>query len=224
MAVTTENVTFATLDTITLSGVFHPAEAPVGGAVVCHPHPLYGGNMDNPVVMSLVEACVAAGLSTLRFDFRGVRASAGTHARGVGERLDAMAAVDEVLRRVGPGMSVVMAGYSFGAVVALTAGRPEVDAWIGVAPPAAMFHPDMAAGADPSPKLLLLPEHDQYTKPGALAAAVRRWPATTVVEVTMADHFLNGRLGEVRREVGTFLAARVPEGAVTKASDEMSPS
>src|SRR6478752_4139899 len=87
----------------------HLAEAtatPRGVAVVCHPHPLYGGNRFNNVVEALFGALPAAGFTTIRFDFR------AAHDHGVAERLDAIAAIDAV---AGDGSPVVLAGYSFGA-------------------------------------------------------------------------------------------------------------
>src|SRR5262249_26021464 len=89
------------------------------GLVACHPHPLYGGDMENPVVTTIVEAAALRSFASLRFNFRGVGRSTGTHSDGVGEVLDARAAVDDLRTRMGAGVPVGIAGYSFGAMVAL---------------------------------------------------------------------------------------------------------
>src|SRR5262245_30815594 len=75
-------------------------DTPSAGVVICHPHPLYGGDMDNPVVVRMQEVCASLGLATLRFNFRGVGGSGGTHANGVGEQDDARAALDRKSTRL----------------------------------------------------------------------------------------------------------------------------
>src|SRR6476661_5753070 len=75
-----------------LEGRLARVPGPRGGFVLCHPHPLYGGDMDNPVVIRAAEVVQAAGYATLRFNFRGVGASAGVHDKGEGEQQDIRAA------------------------------------------------------------------------------------------------------------------------------------
>src|SRR3990172_254396 len=87
------------------------------GVVICHPHPLYGGDMDNPVVVRVQEACAAEGLATLRFNFRGVGGSSGTHGEGGGEQDDARAALEALEQKAGTA-ALAIAGYSFGAWIA----------------------------------------------------------------------------------------------------------
>src|SRR6185295_8845408 len=89
------------------------------GAVVCHPHPQYGGTMDNNVVVAVTDALRAAGLATLRFNFRGVGSSEGRHGGGAAEVGDAHAALAH-LRAAGI-EDVALVGYSFGAAVAARA-------------------------------------------------------------------------------------------------------
>src|SRR2546428_12194195 len=84
------------------------------GVVICHPHPLYGGDMDNPVVVRVQQVCAELGLATLRFNFRGVGGSSGTHGGGVGEQDDARAALDALARAAGTGPLAVR-GHSVGA-------------------------------------------------------------------------------------------------------------
>ena len=87
--------------------------APRGVVVIAHPHPLFGGTMDNKVVQTLARAFVQCGWSAVRFNFRGVGASAGVHDEGRAERLDMLA----VLRQVAPEGPIALAGFSFGAFV-----------------------------------------------------------------------------------------------------------
>lgn len=108
-----------------------------GGVVVCHPHPLYGGDMDNPVVIRVVEVCAELGLATLRFNFRGVGRSTGTHGNGLGERDD----LETALRHLGGALPTVamvaLVGYSFGAMVAahVATGHPALAGLSLIAPP-----------------------------------------------------------------------------------------
>src|SRR5271155_4919422 len=101
---------------LTLEGLLANPGANARAAVVCHPHPLYGGSMYNNVVDAVLEALWALNFATLRFNFRGVGGSEGEHAGGQGEVSDAIAAMNLILSREGVARDgAVMAGYSFGA-------------------------------------------------------------------------------------------------------------
>ncbi|MBN9409774.1 MAG: alpha/beta hydrolase [Burkholderiales bacterium] len=89
-------------------------QEPLGTAVIAHPHPLFGGTMDNKVVQTLARAFVQCGWRAVRFNFRGVGASEGTHDEGRGEAEDFLA----VVRSVAPGGALCLAGFSFGSFVA----------------------------------------------------------------------------------------------------------
>jgi alpha/beta superfamily hydrolase len=122
-------------------------EGKVAGAVICHPHPLYGGSMDNNVVITLVRALSDLKMATLRFNFRGVGRSGGVHDGGRGELEDVRAAV----ARLGSEHDIepsVLAGYSFGARIAMAAARQlsSIQTLIVVAPPLStpMAAPQMA--------------------------------------------------------------------------------
>lgn len=95
-----------------------PADAPKGLAVVCHPHPLFGGTMDNKVVQTLSRALVQLGWKTVRFNFRGIGASEGAWDDGVGEVDDALAVI---AHHRAPSQALLLAGFSFGAFVAAAA-------------------------------------------------------------------------------------------------------
>ncbi|MBI3185292.1 MAG: alpha/beta hydrolase [Myxococcales bacterium] len=101
-----------------LEGLLWKVESPRAAAVVCHPHPLYGGTMHNHVTYRLAQALRQAGVSALRFNFRGVGRSSGVHDHGMGEVDDAASALEWLSREV-PGVPLFAAGFSFGARVAL---------------------------------------------------------------------------------------------------------
>ncbi len=174
-------------------------------AVVCHPHPQYGGDMDNPVVCAVAGALHDAGCATLRFNFRGVGASAGIFGDGVGEIEDARAAVRYMCARTGSAR-VTLAGYSFGAIVALQAGAPmdEVDCLIAIAPPLT-FGESLLPDPCEKKKLFILGDRDQFCTPAKLQQAlVRIAPPQAVVILPGADHFFAGHEGAVAGAVRSF--------------------
>ncbi len=134
-------------------------------AIICHPHPQYGGNRFNNVVTALFDALPPAGIAALRFDFR------TEFSDGVGERLDAIAAIDEVAAAV-PDVPIVALGYSFGAMIALGLDDARVAALGLVAPPLSMA-PDVSAPAVPT--LVLVAAHDQFSPPTASVPIVDAW-------------------------------------------------
>src|SRR5215831_13958175 len=89
-----------------------------GGLVICHPHPLYGGDMANPVVVRAGEVARELGVVTLRFNFRGVGRSTGVRGAGIGEQEDLKAALDLLRSHLPRGLPFALGGYSFGAWVA----------------------------------------------------------------------------------------------------------
>src|SRR5262245_1016765 len=136
------DLTIATADGLTLEAEF--AEA-VGerraAAVLCHPHPQYGGTMRSIVTSALFGALPAHGVACLRFNFRGVEGSEGTHAGGVDERLDVVAALDAMTATVGEAVPLVLVGWSFGGDMALSIADDRLAGWVGIAPPLG-FHRD----------------------------------------------------------------------------------
>lgn len=174
-------------------------------AVICHPHPLYGGSMDNNVVAALDEACRATGCATLCFNFRGVGESDGGYGNVTGECDDAAAAIDFLRERVGD-LPLVLAGYSFGAMVALQVGsrHPAVTHVIAVAPPLAMG--EMAV--PPWPTLLLAGDRDSYCPPAALTTFAARLAAGSEARTLAgADHFLVGHEAAVSAAARRFVEA-----------------
>jgi alpha/beta superfamily hydrolase len=192
--------------TLRLEARLDTPPAPARAAVICHPHPLYGGSMDNNVVEALAAACRAANCLTLRFNFRGVGSSEGGYGELVGECDDARAAIAFVSARSG-GLPVLLAGYSFGALVALTVGvdSPTVQRLIAVAPPLAMAPNAPTTGAKET--LLIAGDRDNYCPPAALAQAGERLGRRGALRVIAGgDHFLAGREDEIECAVAEFFA------------------
>ncbi len=178
-----------------------PASAAQAIGVICHPHPLYGGTMDNKVVVTLARALSSIGIPALRFNFRGVGASAGQYDEGRGEIDDAAAVVAWAQQRW-PGRKLVLCGFSFGAYVALRlAQRLPVAHLVSIAPAVGRF--DFSDIRAPEGSWLLVQgDADDVVDP----AAVLRWaeslkPAPRVVVMAGAGHFFHGRLTELRDAV-----------------------
>jgi len=181
-----------------------------GGVALCHPHPLYGGDMENPVVVRAAEVCQEAGLATLRFDFRSVGASTGTFDEGRGEQDDLAAALDHLARALPAGAPVAALGYSFGAAVAARVGmRRAVAALALVAPALAM--PELAdlgnLATFDRPLLVVAGTADQYCPLDALERLARAVPRATVRTVDGADHFFLGKLFPLGEIVGEWARA-----------------
>jgi alpha/beta superfamily hydrolase len=189
-----EHLTLSTHDGISLDAeLARAADTPRAGIALCHPHPLHGGTMQSLVISALFGALPPLGVTCLRFDFRGVGASEGTHDHGDGERYDARAAVDALFDVLPDGVPLVLAGWSFGADVALSVHDAAVRGWFAVAPPLRSAHALDAMAQDPRPKLIVLAENDEVRDPREVEAEVGGWPATSVEVVGGASHFFVGR-------------------------------
>ncbi len=178
---------------------------PTGGieafAVVCHPHPLFGGTMDNKVVTTLARALQECGMATVRFNFRGVNSSEGSYDEGRGETEDAVAVADWAARRW-PGTRLVAAGFSFGAYVAwCLAARRAATRLITIAPPVQRF--DFSVCEPPEvPWLVVQGDADEVVD----AESVRTWaqsalPRASLVLLPGVGHFFHGHLQELRAAV-----------------------
>jgi len=187
-----------------------PLANPKGGFVVCHPHPLYGGDMDNPVVIRAAEVAQAAGHATLRFNFRGAGASEGVHDKGRGEQEDVRAAMAALATRLPAGSRVGVLGYSFGAAMAARATRPSVpEAPLGlIAPPLGMYDFDFLQ-TSPGRLLLVAGTADSYCP----VEALHRLAAISSAEeriIEGADHFFFGKLYPLGEAIGAWLAGAPP--------------
>ncbi len=183
---------------IELQGMYSAASSPVSAAVICHPHPLYGGTMDNNAVVAIAQTLQETGHSTLRFNFRGVGGSQGTHGGGTDEIEDVRAAIGLVCdKSEGEDCSVVLAGYSFGSWVAASAlaGEGSVAHLILVAPPTSMFDFSMLADDDAErARHFIVGERDQFCDRDALQQIFDRLPEPKSMKIIPgADHFLFGR-------------------------------
>jgi uncharacterized protein len=161
------------------------------GVIIAHPHPLYGGDMDNPVVRAIQQAYSRQGFSTLRFNFRGVGASEGRFDNGVGERADVQAALSWA---AGLGMTDIdLAGYSFGAWV--NAGLAvSCRRMVMVSPPVAFMNFGPPVAIEPL-RLIVTGGRDEIAPPDMINRCRARWnPAAAFEVIPEADHFYTGFL------------------------------
>ena len=174
--------------------------------VVAHPSPQFGGDMNSIVVSALFRHAPDVGVAIVRFNFRGVGASSGRHDGGVGER-DDLAATLERLAVECPDAPLAIAGYSFGAEVAMTVDHPRSVGWFVVAPVLRMFPAEQyVVATDPRPKRLVVAQHDQYAPPVGVRESTRGWTQTTIDVAPMVDHFFGGGTGAVVTAFDQFVA------------------
>lgn len=179
---------------ITLEARLGWPAVPAAGVVLCHPHPLYGGDMENPVIVRAVEVCRAAGLATLRFSFRGIGKSGGIHEKGEGERHDVTAALDFLEDRLGRAQPLGVIGYSFGAWVGgqVACADARVGALALIAPPLAFYDFGFLAGR--GVQLLVAGSRDPYCPRPAFEALASRIPGVVATVIQEAGHFFFGKL------------------------------
>jgi len=187
-------------------------------ALVAHPHPPSGGTMHTKAVYHAQKSFAHLGLPTLRFNFRGVGRSDGTHDEGHGEQDDVRAALDWLHHEFH--LPILCSGFSFGAIMALAAGGPDprVHGLIALGLPIRSTgrNYDLSCLAHcPQPKLFLSGDHDKYCPADLLALAVATAPPpSTTVILPGADHFFLGtssspapKLAEMRHALESWLAA-----------------
>ncbi len=194
----------------------HPPQGPPVAALVCHPHPLFGGTMHNKVVYQAARTLDRLGIPSLRFNFRGVGLSEGAHDRGRGEQNDVRAALDFLAKEF-PRVPLLVAGFSFGCWVGLRVGCSDtrVSELIGLGAPVGDSDFSYLAGCA-KPKLFIQGENDRYGSPAALKALVNSFPEpirdeTRIVVVPGVDHFFAGHLNEVDAALASWLTARHPD-------------
>ena len=176
-------------------------------AVVCHPHPLFGGTMHNKVVYQAAKTLDALGLAVLRFNFRGTGKSEGKHDRGEGERGDVRAALDFLATEF-PNIPLLAAGFSFGCWVGLRAGCEDarVRLLIGLGPPVNSADFSYLARCE-KPKLFVLGANDIYGAPDKLKSVVSTAAGENkIVIVEDADHFFVGELDQVDAAIASWMS------------------
>jgi uncharacterized protein len=188
-------------------------------AVVCHPHPLFGGTMHNKVVYRAAKAIHRFGLPVARFNFRGAGRSEGVHDNGRGETEDTLAVIDFLAHKY-PGVPLLVAGFSFGAWVGSRAGcgDPRVKELLCLGLPVGGQDPrDFAyLGVCEKPKLLLTGEFDRFGPPAELRGLVEKFPLGIQRETQMriipgADHFFAEHLDDMGRAIADWLVESHPE-------------
>lgn len=208
-----EDVTIQVPGGPALEGRLGLVPGPRGGLIVCHPHPLYGGDMENPVVVRAAEVAQEAGLATLRFNFRGVGGSQGAHDEGRGEQEDVGAALALLSGRLGRGTPVGLAGYSFGAwvVAQMAAAAAQPTALALIAPPLRMFGFDFLEGYQ-GDVLLVAGTRDEYCSTGDLGRLAKRLAAPAARVIEDADHFFFGKLYPLGEAVRGWIGGWVGSG------------
>lgn len=180
-------------------------------ALVCHPHPLFGGTMHNKVVFQAAKSLDSLGLPVLRFNFRGAGRSQGVHDRGEGEQGDVRAALDFLAAEF-PAVPQLVAGFSFGSLVGLRVACQDarVSALIGLGIPVNRSDLSFLSHCA-KPKLFVQGGNDEHGAIDKARALVDSLPEPKrLVEVAGADHFFAGKLDQVDAAIVSWLSDRIP--------------
>lgn len=201
-----------------LEGRYSPPKsrtAPI--AMILHPHPQFGGTMNNPIVYALYHVFVQRGFAVLRFNFRGVGRSQGEFDHGMGELSDAASALDWVQSFNPEARACWIAGISFGAWIGmqLLMRRPEVEGFISVAPPANLYDFSFLAPC-PSSGLFVHGDVDRVTPVDAVRTLIEKLKTQRgiTIEQTIvpgANHFFENRVDELTETVGAYVDKRLAE-------------
>jgi uncharacterized protein len=197
------------------------APDPPMAALACHPHPLFGGTMHNKVVFQVARTLHRLGLPVLRFNFRGAGLSEGAHDEGRGEKDDVRAALDWLAEQF-PAKPIMLAGFSFGAVVGLQVGCADGRVKELVALGLPVDRNDFSyLGECRKPKLFLQGSKDQFGNVDRLRELVNKLPEPKrLVVVPGVDHFFTGKLGEMSEGLRAWMLERHPQLASEAAAGE----
>jgi alpha/beta superfamily hydrolase len=179
-------------------------------AVLCHAHPLHGGIMHFKVLFRAAKALQAHGGAVLRFNFRGVGRSQGTHDEGRGEQQDTAAAVEEMARRF-PGLPLVLGGFSFGSAMAVRVACADarIRALIVMGFPARMLQDVAFLASCTLPRLFVQGAQDEFADEARIRSIVAGLPEPkTLVVVPGSDHYFDGRLDALQAAIDAWAAAR----------------
>lgn len=202
-----------------LEGRYSPGKDPTAPtALILHPHPQYGGTMNNKVVYYLYHLFMHRGFSVMRFNFRGVGRSQGEFDDGLGELSDAATALDWIQQQNPNSSSCWVAGFSFGAWISmqLLMRRPEIRGFISVAPPASMYDFSFLAPC-PSSGLIVQGSADDVVAPDSVEKLAEKLQAQRAItidyeEIEGANHFFEGQLEEMVRRVSAYMDKRLASG------------
>ena len=200
---------------LTFEGVMAQPEresAELPGVVICHPHPLYGGNMDNNVVLSVSFALAEHGFAALRFNFRGVGNSQGEHTKGELECQEALGALD--LMKAWPGVDgrrIGLAGYSFGSSVILRhPGLQKRAKAVALISPALQALEDTALKDSKEPILVITGDQDKLAQSGRLESVLDSFASPPICNVVSGvDHFWFGHEDRLAPKVAEFFAEQL---------------
>ncbi len=202
-----------------LEGRYHPQgekDAPI--ALILHPHPKFGGTMNNPVTYALHYAFRDLGFTVMRFNFRGVGRSQGEFDQGIGELSDAASSLDYLQAQNQSAKACWVAGFSFGAWIGmqLLMRRPEINGFISVAPPANLYDFSFLAPC-PSSGLIINGDADRIVpteEVEKLSAKLKAQKGITITHTTVpeANHFFEKGMDELTGTIKTYVKRRMIEG------------
>jgi len=191
-----------------IEGILREAAPPVKrAAIVCHPHPLFGGTMHNKVVFRIARVFQEAGFAVLRFNFRGTGRSEGTHDDGRGEQDDLRAAITFIEQQY-EGAEIWLAGFSFGSAVMLRAACSDgrIRALVAAGAPVSKYDFSHLVHCD-RPKLFVQGALDEYGPPAELTRFVDKLDEPKTLKIIAgADHFFEGHLDELAQAIADFIA------------------
>ena len=200
-----------------LEGRYHQSKKPDAPiAIVLHPHPLHGGNMNNRVVFIMFNNFVERGFSVLRFNFRGVGRSQGAFDNGVGELSDAAYAFDWMQQFNSNSPFCWIGGYSFGALISmqLMMRRPEIEGFVSISPPAGTEDFSFLAPC-PSSGLIIHGDKDAHIPLDAVKRLAQKLDGQKNISVNLsivkgADHFYKDNMDNLSKEVASYLDNSLP--------------
>ncbi len=195
-------------------------------ALILHPHPQFGGTMNNQVVYTLYHTFVERGFSVLRFNFRGVGRSQGIWDGGPGELSDAASALDWLQIVTPDSKGCWIAGVSFGTWIAmqLLMRRPEVEGFICVAPPSNLYDFSFLAPC-PSSGLMINGEKDRVVPTNSVAELTQRLKTQRGIKITHeiipgANHFFEDKIDELKKSVSEYLDGRIEQAEEARAQEK----